>query len=69
MEQTTVKNQDYLDWVMVRQSESVQRLSRLTPSNRGDFESTESMLSRIDAVADGMKTVNERVCYMAEEDK
>ena len=64
MEYTPVRNHDHLNWDAVRQCEAVHRLSRLTPSNRGDFESPESMLSRVDSVADGMKTVIERVCRL-----
>jgi len=69
MRDAAVRNHEHLDWDAVRQCEAVQRLSRLTSSNFGDFESPENMISRTDSVAEGMKTVIDRVCQIAEEGK
>jgi len=60
MEQASVRNHDHLDWDAVRQCESVRELSRFTPPNQGDFEPLDSLLARVDEVADGMKVVIER---------
>jgi len=59
MEQTFTRNHDHLDWGAVRQCESIRELSRFTPSDKGDTEPPDTLLSRVDGVAEGMKAVIE----------
>ena len=60
MEREFIRNHDHLDFDSVRQCEAVRELSRFTPMNEGNFEPLESLLSRVDDVADGMKIVMQR---------
>ena len=68
MEQTFVRNHDHLDEDAVRRCESVRTLSRFTPVNAGDFEPLDTLLSRVDEVADGMKVVMQRLYQNPQED-
>ena len=68
MEQSIVRNHDHLDWDTVQQCASVRDLSRYTPSNSGEFEPLESMLTRVDEVAEGMKVVMQQAYQGAEKD-
>jgi len=60
MESRPSRNHDHLDWNTVKQCKAVRDLSRFTPDSKGDDESLEELLSRVDTVTEGIGNVMRR---------